>query len=122
MKRGDKVYKVVPSFMTGRHWFVQERTLVVCSDKQVRLDEYFCGGSNLIFQPTAIGREFFETPTIAVKAFITNRERNVESARWTLSAAEKLYQDALAFGSAWIQSGSPTPTEDAPSPITKDML
>jgi hypothetical protein len=122
MKRGDKVYKVVPSFMMGRPWFVQERTLVVCSDKQVRLDSFFCRGSNLIFQPIAIGREFHETPDAAVRAYITSRERNVASARTALSHAEVQYQEALAFGSAWIQSGMPTPTDDDPSPITKDML
>ena len=122
MKRGDKVYRVVPSFMTGRHWFVQERTLVVCSDKQVRLDAFFCGGNNLIFPPTAIGREFHETPGAAVKAYMTARERNVEAAREALRRAEVTAQDAFLFSVAWQEAGEPVHVDDEPSAITKDML
>lgn len=122
MKRGDKVYRVVPSFMTGRHWFVQERTLVVCSDKQVRLDDYFCGNSNVIFQPVAIGREFHETPAAAVKAYTAARERNVEAARAALRNAEAAAQDAFLFKVTWEEAGEPVHVSDEPSAITKDML
>lgn len=122
MKRGDKVYKVVPSLNMNRHWFVQERTLVVCSDKQVRLDDFFCGGGNLIFQPTAIGREFHETPAAAVKAYTAARNRNAEVAREALRRAEADAQAAFMWATAWAEEGEPVHVVDDPSPITKDML
>lgn len=60
MKKGNQVYRVCPLLeIPGKHYDLQSRTLVVVSAKQRRLDFYFDGRENLIYQPNDLGRVFF---------------------------------------------------------------
>lgn len=121
-KRGDKVYLVVPKFgvvgpnlestlAPDDHYYVQQRTLVVASPKQLRLDSYFFGGPNLIYPPTALGREFFATPEEAVEVFLRRCERSVENARSSVQTAEARLESAVRFAAAWRTKRETTPED-----------
>lgn len=112
MKRGDKVYRVVPVFGLVRadmtvevpesgSWYVQSRELVVASPKQFRLDSYFLGGANIIYPASALGREFYATPVEAVDAFIRAASRRLENAQHALWDAQANVSAIHAWNAAW---------------------
>ncbi len=102
MKKGDKVYRVCPLFeVPGQYFHVQSRTLVVVSDKQLRLDSYFDGGANLIYRPDDLGRVFHATAIEAVDAYEHLALRRVDGAKATLSNAEAIAENASAWAAQW---------------------
>ena len=102
MKKGDKVYRVCPAFeIPGMEVHLQSRTLVVASNKQLRLDSYFDGGANLIYQPSDLGRVFFETADAAVEAYEQSALARVESAKATLSVAQRRADVATVWSTDW---------------------
>lgn len=119
MKRGDKVYSVQPGLNPGTDYIVQERTLVVVSAKQLRLDDYFQGGSNLIFKPDALGTYFHATPAKAVKAFVDSMTAVAEAARAKTRIAETRAQHAFMFSVAWAESGEPVLREEPDFKVDK---
>jgi hypothetical protein len=93
LKKGDKVYLVRPTLtidMTGRipEFMIEAREIERASDKQIKLKTYFTGGMNVLFAPSALGKEFYATPREALAAFraaqvfrITDAERRLERTR-----------------------------------------
>ena len=102
MKKGDKVYRVCPAFdVPGMTFHLQVRTLIVASDKQLRLDSHFDGGTNLIYQPSDLGRVFHETASAAVDAYERSALYRVEGAKATLSNAQSRADAASEWAAQW---------------------
>jgi hypothetical protein len=105
MKKGDKVYRVCPAFeIPGMGFHLQARTLVVYSDKQLRLDSHFDGGANLIYQPSDLGRVFHATAGEAVEAYERGALSRVEGAKAALTNAKSRADSATAWSADWRKS------------------
>jgi hypothetical protein len=114
MKKGDKVYCVVSVF--GNDDFaLQERTLIVVTDKQLRLDSYFCGGLNIKFPPNALGRDFFASPREAIDVFEERQIRNAATAKASAVSAEERARTATAWAEQWR-------TQHLVFPCTKEIF
>lgn len=108
MKNGEKVYRMCPCFeIPGMTFHLQARTLIVASDKQLRLDSYFDGGLNLIYQPSDLGRVFFETANAAVEAYEQSALSRVEGAETALSHAQSRADAATAWSADWRNTHCP---------------
>lgn len=76
---GNVVYRVIevdpPPDVPGPHtWQVGSVIVERASDKQIKLRSLFAGLPRLVFEPSAFGRYFFETPQQAIQAFLTERK------------------------------------------------
>ena len=105
LKKGDKVYKVVPIDFPlpdkGPQFIVQARTLRVASAKQLRLDSYFSFGMGLIYEPGALGREFYASPREAVDAFERGHEQHLMRKIKERQSAEERLDEVRAWAEQW---------------------
>jgi hypothetical protein len=91
---GAVVYRVIevdpPSDVPGQYTW-QAGTAIVerASDKQIKLKRAFHGFARLVFEPSALGRYFFETPEQAIQAFLTERRNEIETLNYKRKAAER---------------------------------
>lgn len=82
LRAGDVVYRVVEDDPIGpglHTWKAVSRVIERASVKQVKLKAAFPGFERVLFEPDAFGRAFFETPLQAIKHFLAERRRDVES-------------------------------------------
>ncbi|HSX23008.1 MAG TPA: hypothetical protein VLE97_09565 [Gaiellaceae bacterium] len=101
LKSGSVVYRVVevdpPPDVYERHtWKAAAVTVYKASAKQVTLKTPFPGLVRTRFEPSALGRVFFETPLQAIKAFLAEKRLEIESLDRRKTEAER----ALA----WVES------------------
>lgn len=95
---GTLVYRVIeddpPPDVRGPHtWKVKGIVVERASDKQIKLQRPFNGLARKVFEPTALGHFFFETPQQARQSFLTERRAEVES----LLRKKKEAERALAW-------------------------
>jgi hypothetical protein len=81
---GVIVYRVVeidpPPDVDERHcWKVAAATVERGSVKQIKLRAPFPGLTRTVFDPSAFGRAFFETPLQAIRAFLAERRLEIEA-------------------------------------------
>jgi hypothetical protein len=82
LRAGSCVYRVVEDDPpdAGLHtWRVACVTVEKASARRVRLAKRFDGLANILFEPDALGRLFFETPLQAIQFFLTARRLEMES-------------------------------------------
>ena len=85
LKAGHVVYRVVevdppPNVDDEPHtWKAMAVTIAKASPKQVKLSRPFPGLARTLFEPSAFGRSFFETPLQAIQHFLTERRLEIES-------------------------------------------
>ena len=84
MKAGHLVYRVVevdpPPDKYERHTWKAACVIVErASARQVKLKTPFDGLARTVFQPSALGRIFFETPLQAIQFFLVGRRLEIES-------------------------------------------
>jgi hypothetical protein len=92
LKTGSLVYRVVevdPPDETLYTWKVACITVEKASDRQVRLMKRFDGLANILFEPDALGRLFFESPLQAIQFFLTERRLEMESLERKKATAER---------------------------------
>ena len=81
---GVVVYRVVeidpPPDVDERHtWKVAAATVERVSAKQIKLRAPFPGLTRTVFDPSAFGRAFFETPLQAIRAFLAERRLEIDT-------------------------------------------
>lgn len=81
---GSVVYRVIevdpPPDVQGHHtWAVAAVPVERASTQQIKLKRFFPGLSRKVFEPSAFGRVFFETPLQAIQVFLTERRLEIES-------------------------------------------
>jgi hypothetical protein len=100
IKAGDVVYRVVeidPPDVRERHtWKVASTFVERASACQVKLKTRLLGLGNLVFEPSALGRLFFETPLQAIQHFLTERRLEVESLDRRRKEAERAIAWAIS--------------------------
>lgn len=84
LKAGDLVYRVVeidppPPDASPHTWEVACIAVEKASEKQVKLQKRFDGLANILFEPSALGRSFFETPLQAIQSFLAARRLELEA-------------------------------------------
>ena len=82
LRAGDMVYRVVEVDPPGdvRHtWKVSSAVVKHASDKQIKLKTYLSGTFRVQYDPSALGRVFFETPSAAIEAFLAHQRGEIES-------------------------------------------
>ena len=101
---GNLVYRVVEVDPPGDGPFTWKAACVVverASDRQVKLKTPFSGIGRTVFDPSALGRVFFETPLQAIQFFLTAQRLEIESFDRRRKEAER----AIAW--AMSQEGRP---------------
>jgi len=95
---GTVVYRVIEDDPPeGQHtWKVVARIVERASKKQVKLKTNFSGLARTLFDPSAFGRLFFETPLQAIQAFLTERRLEAES----LDRRRKEAERAIAWATS----------------------
>lgn len=81
---GAVVYRVIevdppPDVLEPHTWEAASVSVERASDKQIKLKRPFQGLARTVFEPTAIGRVFFETPQQAIQCFLTERRNEIMS-------------------------------------------
>jgi hypothetical protein len=81
---GNIVYRVVeidpPPDVHDRHTWKAAAVIVErASVKQIKLRTPFPGLARTVFDPSAFGRSFFETPLQAIQFFLAERRLEIES-------------------------------------------
>jgi len=112
LKTGSLVYRVIevdpPPDVNERHtWKVACITVEKASDRQVRLMKRFDGLANILFEPDALGRVFFETPLQAIQFFLI--ERHLETKALDRKKTEMERAIAWATGQPGMASGTNPP-------------
>lgn len=82
MKAGTIVYRVIEVDPPGNEphtWKVACVAVEKASTRQVRLQKRFDGLANILFEPDALGRIFFESPLQAIQFFLTSKRLEIES-------------------------------------------
>ena len=81
LKKGDRVYKVCEFEPPDGPptWIVESREIKSISEKQIALKGYFKESWNVRFNPTALGRVFFETAKLAVADFLRRQQERIPS-------------------------------------------
>jgi len=100
LKAGDVVYRVVeedppPDVYEPHTWKAMAVTVAKASAKQVKLSKPFPGLARTLFEPSALGRAFFETPLQAIQHFLIERRLEIES----LDRKRKESERAIAWAS-----------------------
>jgi hypothetical protein len=102
LKAGHLVYRVVevdlPDDKSPHTWKVACVVVEKASTRQVKLRGRFNGLGNILFEPSALGRLFFESPLQAIQFFLTERQLETESLDRKKKTAERAV--AWAFGQA----------------------
>ena len=91
---GVIVYRVVeidpPSDDSSLHtWKAAAAVVERASAKQIKLRSPFPGLSRTVFEPSAFGRAFFDTPLQAIRAFLAERRLEIESIDRRRKTAER---------------------------------
>jgi hypothetical protein len=91
---GVVVYRVVevdpPPGESGLHtWKAAAATVERGSAKQIKLRAPFSGLDRTVFDPSAFGRVFFETPLQAIQFFLAERRLEIEAIDRRRKAAER---------------------------------
>jgi len=81
---GTVVYRVVevdrpPDDERPHTWKAAAVVVERASAKQIKLRSPFPGLDRVVFDPSAFGRDFFETPLQAIRFFLTARRLEIES-------------------------------------------
>lgn len=103
---GTVVYRVIevdlPPDVHGPHTWEAGAVIVErASDKQIKLKRPFSGLARLVFEPSAFGRYFFETPQQAIQAFLTARRDEITA----LDHRRKVAERALAWAESQVPGG-----------------
>ena len=98
---GVVVYRVVeidpPPDVDERHtWKVAATTVERGSAKQIKLRTSFPGLARTVFDPSAFGSVFFETPLQAIRAFLAGRRLEIE----TIDRRRKDAERAIAWATS----------------------
>jgi hypothetical protein len=104
---GTVVYRVIevdlPPDVPGPHTWEAAAVIVErASDKQIKLTRQFPGLARTVFEPTAFGRVFFETPQQAIQCFLTERRDEITS----IDRRRKEAEQALAWATSQAESAS----------------
>src|SRR4029077_12451536 len=80
---GTLVYRVIeidprPDVYEPHSWEAGGMSVERASDKQIKLSRPFQGLPRTVFEPTAFGRLFFDTPLQAIQHFLTECRQEVE--------------------------------------------
>jgi len=102
---GNVVYRVIevdlPPDIHGPHtWQVGSVVIERASEKQIKLRSLFPGLPRLVFEPSAFGRYFFETPQQAIQTFLAERRSELVALEHRRKAAER----ALAWAEGQVPS------------------
>ena len=103
LRAGDIVYRVVEDDPPGEKqntWKVACVAVDKASERQVRLQKRFNGLANILFEPNALGRLFFETPLQAIQFFLTGCCLELEVLARKKVAAER----AIAWAASQIDT------------------
>ena len=95
-----RVSEVDPPHHILHTWEATAIPVERASDKQIKLKRQFPGLARTVFDPTAFGRIFFETPQQAIQHFLTERRDEITS----LDRKKKEAERALA----WAEGQVPT--------------
>jgi hypothetical protein len=82
LRAGDLIYRVVEVDPPGNELHTWKAACVVierASARQVKLKTPFTGLARTLYQPSALGRVFFETPLQAIQFFLTEKRLEIES-------------------------------------------
>jgi hypothetical protein len=84
LRAGDLVYRVIevdppPDVYEPHTWKVASAVVERASARQVKLKTRLLGLGNMVFEPSAFGRLFFESPLQAIQHFLTERRLEIES-------------------------------------------
>jgi hypothetical protein len=82
LRAGDLVYRVIEEDPPGEGpftWKVMSILVERASTKQIKLKKSFPGLSPRQFDPSALGRAFFETPLRAVQHFLAAQRSEIEA-------------------------------------------
>jgi hypothetical protein len=84
LRTGDVVYRVVEvdpaPMLPGPHtWKAVSRVVERASAKQIKLKTAFPGYDRVLFDPSAFGRAFFETPLQAIQHFLAERRLEIDA-------------------------------------------
>jgi hypothetical protein len=84
LKAGDCVYRVVeidppPDKYEPHTWKAACVVVERASKRQVKLKTPFSGIARTVFEPSALGRVFFETPLQAIRFFLTEQRLEIEA-------------------------------------------
>jgi hypothetical protein len=101
LKAGDVVYRVVeidppPDAAELHTWKIASAVVERASERQVKLKTRLLGLANLVFEPSAFGRLFHESPLQAIQHFLTARRLEVES----LDRRRKEAERAIAWATS----------------------
>lgn len=94
LKTGDLVYRVIevdpPPDARGLHtWKATAIIVAHASDRQIKLKTPLPGHGGTVFQPSALGQNFFETPLQAIQFFLTARRLEIETLEHRRKEAER---------------------------------
>ena len=101
LRAGDLVYRVIevdppPDVCEPHTWKVVSAVVERASARQVKLKTRLLGLGNMVFEPSAFGRLFHETPLQAIQHFLTEKRLEVES----LDRRRKVADRAIAWASS----------------------
>jgi hypothetical protein len=110
LQAGTLVYRVVevdfpPDVYEPHTWEAVGIIVERASDKQIKLRRAFSGLARTVFEPTAFGRFFFETPQQAIQCFLIERHGEIKG----LDRKRKTAERALA----WAESQSALATAES---------
>jgi hypothetical protein len=91
---GAVVYRVIevdppPDVFEPQTWEAASVVVERASDKQIKLKRPFQGLARTVFEPTAFGRVFFETPEQAIQNFLTERRNEIVVLDYKRKEAER---------------------------------
>lgn len=100
---GTVVYRVIevdppPDVCEPHTWKAASVGVERASDKQIKLKRPFQGLARTVFDPTAFGRVFFETPQQAIQCFLAERHNEIVS----LDRKRKEAERALAWAEGQV--------------------
>jgi hypothetical protein len=106
LRAGDVVYRVIevdpPPDARGPHtWEAAARVVERASTRQIRLKRPFPGLARVVFEPSAFGRVFFETPLQAIQSFLIEQRLEIEA----LARRKREAERAIAWATS--QAGLP---------------
>lgn len=98
------VYRVIevdpPPDVPGPHTWQAGAVIVErASSKQIKLKRPFPGLARTVFEPSAFGRLFFETPGQAIQAFLTEQRSEIAA----LDRKKKTAERALAWAESQVR-------------------
>lgn len=99
LRANDLVYRVIEDDPPGEGlhtWKVAAVSVMSASAKQIKLKTNFHGHFRTRYDPSALGRVFFETPLQAIQYFLIERREEIVS----LDRRRKEAERAIAWAAA----------------------